>query len=89
MEYSPSLADRLAASSAAGIDEVVRQLCEAIRPQGSTLIIARDHVINAGYRPPGGGPITLRLNGTDRTGYAVATRDDQGRVTVAVKLDDR
>jgi len=33
-----------------------------------------------------GGPITLRLNGTDRTGHAVATRDDQGRVTVTVKL---
>jgi hypothetical protein len=37
----------------------------------------------------GGGPITLRLNGTDRTGHAVATRDDQGQVTVTVKLDDR
>ena len=37
----------------------------------------------------GGGPITLQLNGTDRTGHAVATRDDQGRVTVTVKLDDR
>ena len=37
----------------------------------------------------GGGPITLRLNGTDQTGHAVATRDDQERVTVTVKLDDR
>jgi len=37
----------------------------------------------------GGGPITLRLNDTDRTGHAVAIRDDQGRVTVTVKLDDR
>jgi hypothetical protein len=37
----------------------------------------------------GGGPITLQLNGTDRTGHAVATRDDRGRVTVTVKLDDR
>ncbi|MGO9185632.1 nitroreductase/quinone reductase family protein, partial [Mycobacterium sp.] len=36
-----------------------------------------------------GGPITLRLNGTDRTGHAVATRDDRGRVTVTVKVDDR
>lgn len=52
MEYSPSLADKVGASSAAGIDEVVRQLCEVIRPRGSTLIIARDHVIYAGYRPP-------------------------------------
>jgi hypothetical protein len=37
----------------------------------------------------GGGPITLRLNGTDRTGHALATRDDRGRVNVRVKLDDR
>jgi F420H(2)-dependent quinone reductase len=37
----------------------------------------------------GGGPITLQLNGTNQTGHAVATRDDQGRVTVTVKLDDR
>lgn len=37
----------------------------------------------------GGGPITLQLNGTARTGHAVATRDDRGRVTVTVKLDDR
>jgi hypothetical protein len=36
-----------------------------------------------------GGPITLRLNGTDRNGHAVATRDGQGQVTVTVKLDDR
>jgi len=33
-----------------------------------------------------GGPITLQLNGTNQTGHAVATRDDQGRVTVTVKL---
>ena len=35
-----------------------------------------------------GGPITLlRLDGTDRTGYAVANRDGEGRVSVTVKLD--
>ncbi len=33
-----------------------------------------------------GGPIALRLNGANRTGHAVATRDDRGRVTVTVKL---
>jgi hypothetical protein len=37
----------------------------------------------------GGGPITLRLNRIDQTGHAVAIRDDRGRVTVTVKLDDR
>ena len=35
-----------------------------------------------------GGPITLlNFRGTDRTGHAVATRDDAGRVTVRVRLD--
>lgn len=34
-----------------------------------------------------GGPITLlNFRGADRTGHAVATRDDKGRVTVRVKL---
>ena len=35
-----------------------------------------------------GGPITLlNLGGADRTGHAVATRDEQGRVSVVVQLD--
>jgi hypothetical protein len=35
-----------------------------------------------------GGSITLlRLDGADRTGHAVAGRDDSGRVTVTVNLD--
>jgi F420H(2)-dependent quinone reductase len=33
-----------------------------------------------------GGPVTLQLDGTERTGHAVATRDDKGRVTVTVRL---
>ena len=35
-----------------------------------------------------GGPITLQLDGVQRTGHAVSRRDDRGRVTVAVQLDD-
>ncbi|MFF0496355.1 hypothetical protein ACFYU5_08125 [Nocardia aobensis] len=35
-----------------------------------------------------GGPITLHLDGGDRRGHAVATRDDKGRVRVRVHLDD-
>ncbi len=35
-----------------------------------------------------GGPITLRLPGGDRGGHAVAVRDERGRVTVRVRLDD-
>ena len=35
-----------------------------------------------------GGPITLlKLDGNDRTGHAVASRDAAGRVAVAVTLD--
>ncbi|NKY88389.1 nitroreductase family deazaflavin-dependent oxidoreductase [Nocardia veterana] len=34
-----------------------------------------------------GGPITLHLPGGDRTGHAVAQRDERGRVTVRVQLD--
>ncbi|QKW14110.1 nitroreductase family deazaflavin-dependent oxidoreductase [Verrucosispora sp. NA02020] len=34
-----------------------------------------------------GGPITLNLDGVDRTGHAVARRDGKGRVTVTVRLD--
>jgi hypothetical protein len=35
-----------------------------------------------------GGPLTLlKLDGQDRTGHAVAHRDDRGRVSVRVRLD--
>ncbi|MFD0884736.1 nitroreductase/quinone reductase family protein [Streptosporangium algeriense] len=34
-----------------------------------------------------GGPISLQLDGADRTGHAVAGRDEAGRVTVTVHLD--
>ncbi|MGW4946226.1 nitroreductase/quinone reductase family protein [Actinoplanes sp. NPDC004185] len=34
-----------------------------------------------------GAPLSLHLDGTDRTGHAISHRDDQGRVTVAVILD--
>jgi hypothetical protein len=34
-----------------------------------------------------GGEATLTLDGRDRTGHAVAQRDEKGRVTVTVQLD--
>ncbi|MFC1411579.1 nitroreductase/quinone reductase family protein [Streptacidiphilus sp. N1-12] len=34
-----------------------------------------------------GGPMTLRLDGTERHGQALARRDDRGRVAVSVQLD--
>lgn len=50
--YSPSLADKIAVSSDVGLDEVVRRLLEVIHPQGSTLVIARDHLLDWGCDPP-------------------------------------
>lgn len=35
-----------------------------------------------------GGPVTLQLDGTERTGHATATRDHKGRVVVTVRLTD-
>jgi hypothetical protein len=34
-----------------------------------------------------GAPLTITLDGRDRTGHAVARRDDAGRVTVNMRLD--
>ncbi|WP_066360629.1 nitroreductase/quinone reductase family protein [Herbidospora mongoliensis] len=34
-----------------------------------------------------GGPVSVELDGTDRTGHAVTRRDAKGRVTVTVTLD--
>ncbi|MFX0575286.1 hypothetical protein [Nocardia nepalensis] len=35
-----------------------------------------------------GAPISLRLDGAERSGHAVASRDDRGRVNVNVRLSD-
>jgi hypothetical protein len=34
-----------------------------------------------------GAPMTIQLDGTERSGHATAARDDRGRVTVTLKLD--
>jgi hypothetical protein len=52
LAYSPSLADKLAGSSSAGLDAVVRQLVSVIHPVGSTLVIARDELLAWGLDPP-------------------------------------
>ena len=36
-----------------------------------------------------GAPMTVRLDGAERTGHAVAHRDADGKVTVNVRLDGR
>ena len=33
-----------------------------------------------------GGPLSVRLDGADRAGHAVARRDERGRVTVEVRF---
>lgn len=52
LQYSPPLADKLAVSSALGLDEVVRRLTSIIHPRGSTLVIARDHLLERQVNPP-------------------------------------
>lgn len=52
LSYSPPLADKLAIDAEAGLEVVVRKLTEVIRPQGSTLIVARDFLIDRGFEPP-------------------------------------
>ena len=52
LAYSPSLADKIAIDSSLGLDEVVHRLAAVIRPEGSTLIIARDHLLDYGFSPP-------------------------------------
>ncbi len=52
LAFSPPLADKMATPATAGIDEVARGLVRAIRPQGSTLVSARDQLIRHGLHPP-------------------------------------
>jgi hypothetical protein len=35
-----------------------------------------------------GGPVKLQLDGTERSGHALAKRDTKGRVTITVRLTD-
>ena len=52
LDFSPPLADIVAVSSALGVEEVVRQLLGIIKPEGSTLLIARDELLRRGCAPP-------------------------------------
>jgi len=52
LAFSPPLADKVAIPGDAGMDEIVRRLGEAIRPRGSTLVVARDFLLNKGVEPP-------------------------------------
>lgn len=52
ISYSPSLADKIAIRSNQGLDVIVRELLKVIKPEGSTLIIARDQLMKAGFETP-------------------------------------
>lgn len=52
LAFSPSLADKVAIQSAKGPAAVARRLLEILTPGGSTLLIARDLVLDFGGRPP-------------------------------------
>jgi TIR domain-containing protein len=52
LKYSPPLADKVAIASRGGPDDVARRLLELIHPRGSTLLIARDLVLDFGGAPP-------------------------------------
>ena len=52
LAFCPPLADKVAVSSAQGLDHVAAQLLRSIKPQGSTLVAAREHLISIGYNPP-------------------------------------
>ncbi len=50
--FSPSLADKYALRAEQGLDRIVPQLLEVIKPQGSSLVVARDRLVELGYDPP-------------------------------------
>jgi hypothetical protein len=52
LAYSPSLADKIATESRFGIEHVVTTLLRVLKPEGSTLLIARDILIEKGMIPP-------------------------------------
>ena len=52
LAYSPSLANRRAARATDGLEAVVAELLNVMRPQGSPLILARDTLLSYGATPP-------------------------------------
>ena len=52
LDYSPSLADKVAILSSKGIDHVISELLKVLKPEGSTLIEARDCLLEYKYEPP-------------------------------------
>lgn len=52
IEFSPSLADKIAIDASKGMNYVVDKVISVVKPHGSTLIIARDKLLNYGLDCP-------------------------------------
>lgn len=52
INYAPSLADIIALSSNEDLENIVEKISKVIKPKGSSLIIARDTMIEYGAKPP-------------------------------------
>ncbi|WP_423735208.1 toll/interleukin-1 receptor domain-containing protein [Chitinophaga caseinilytica] len=52
LEFSPAMADKRAASSADGINTVLREIANKVKPNESPLLIARDILLGYGLNPP-------------------------------------
>jgi len=52
LDFSPPLADKFAILAEKGLDYVVTELLKVISPQGSSLVVARDRLIEIGFNPP-------------------------------------
>jgi hypothetical protein len=52
IQYSPTLADKKAISSADGINAVLWQLTQKIKPNESPLVVARDYLDSLNFNPP-------------------------------------
>ncbi|WP_109698168.1 toll/interleukin-1 receptor domain-containing protein [Chitinophaga deserti] len=50
--FSPSLADKRAANSANGINSVIREITNKVKPNESPLIVARDFLLSYNLNPP-------------------------------------
>jgi hypothetical protein len=51
-KYSPPLANLYAVNTGEGLDAVVAAILRRLRPAGSTLLHARDELVELGYTPP-------------------------------------
>ncbi|SKA71223.1 TIR domain-containing protein [Paucidesulfovibrio gracilis DSM 16080] len=52
INYSPSLADKYALQASAGVQSNVQEILKVVKPQGSSLVVARDRLLSLGYNPP-------------------------------------